>query len=217
MFDEYIEFNEENMDLLFVNGVVENLKYGLISLDTMFRGEVADSFYHDEYTFFFFHMQSVLTAQGNIWNILFNTYPRNREISMERVEKMRDKLKIDFAKYPLIRNKVFRNTNEHFDERYYHYEKISLGIGDYNILRATTPDWIRQEILSTPHLRTIDIQNWQYISYDHKGNRHILDLRELKKEMYSMLVDLSECDVIFPTHRNNSLKEMLKVGCDYAF
>lgn len=183
MFNRQIEITRENESILFINAVIENLRYGIISLNMMFNHDeenVCQSYY-DEHTFYFFHMQSVLSAQGNIWNVFFCNYPKKRQISQERVRKVREAFGIDVSRYPLVGNKSFRNTNAHFDERYYEYN----GVGDMNLLDADTPKEVRDAILNTPHLRTIDIENWLYISSD-----GILDLRELRNEMYDMLSEL---------------------------
>lgn len=208
MFNCYFELNEENFDILFVNAIIENLKYGIISLDAMFLGKITDEYYYDEHTFYFYHMQSVLTAQGNIWNVLYNDYhKRNRAISEERVKKMRQRLGIDPKDYPLVGNKAFRNTNEHFDERYFSFVKCA---GDYNILKKDTPPEIKEAILATKHLRTIDIVNWKYITYTKNQKQISLDLQELRQEMYIMFYNISTCDLMkkYDTYnpRNNILK-----------
>lgn len=197
MFNRRIAITEKNIDILFANALIENLRYGIISLDMMFRQKhtkelYTEDLYYDEYTFYFFHMQSVLAAQGNIWNVLFNTFFDKRIVSQEHVKKLRDVFDIDPKDYPLVGNKKFRNTNEHFDERYWQY---CSGLGDLNILRKDTPHAIRNEILSTKHLRTIDIENWIYITYDRKGKRIELDLQKLRAEMYQMLSKLCSLDI----------------------
>ena len=75
--------------------------------------------------------------------------------------------------------------------RYYEFN----GIGDMNILRPDTPENERVQILGTHHLRTIDIDKWLYYSYDARGNRIVLDLQELRSEMYAMLTELCTCDI----------------------
>lgn len=187
MFNRKIKITKENESILFINAVIENLRYAIISLDAIFN----TSDYYDEHTFYFFHMQSVLTAQGNIYNVLFNDYFRRKNISRERVRIVRENFGIDLSKYPLIGNKKFRNTSAHFDERYYEFN----GIGDMNILRHDTPENERLQILRTHHLRTIDIDKWLYYSYDARGNQIVLDLQELRSEMYSMLTELCTCDI----------------------
>ena len=176
---------------MFINAVVENLRYAIISLDAIFNGRDELGDYYDVHTYYFFHMQSVLTAQGNIYNVLFNDYFGRRQISRERVRKVREDFGIDLKKYPLVGNKKFRNSSAHFDERYYEFN----GVGDMNILRADTPEEERKQILDTPHLRTIDIDKWMYYSYDARGNQIVLDLQELRNEMYEMLSELCTCDI----------------------
>lgn len=194
MFNRKIEITKENESILFVNAVIENLRYGIISLDMMQNyksGNCYNGDYYDEHTFYFFHMQSVLTAQGNIYNVLFNEYYDYRRVSRERVRKVRDTFGIDLIMYPLVGNKKFRNSSAHFDERYYQYN----GIGDMNLLRADTPADERRLILETPHLRTLDVENWLYYSYDRRGKQIVLDLRELRNEMYDMLTALCTSNI----------------------
>ena len=76
MFNRKIEITRENESILFINSVIENLRYGIISLDIMLSCGEEDIYqkYYDEHTFYFFHMQSVLTAQGNIHNVLYNDF-----------------------------------------------------------------------------------------------------------------------------------------------
>ena len=193
MFNRQIEITRENESILFINSVIENLRYGLISLDTMFNYDEESVYqrYYDEHTFYFFHMQSVLTAQGNIWNVLYCNYPQKRQISRERVRKVREAFGIDLSRYPLVGNKKFRNTSAHFDERYYQYN----GVGDMNLLKSDTPASERNAILNTSHLRTIDVENWIYYSYDGRGRKIRLNLKELRNEMYDMLVALCTNDI----------------------
>ncbi len=195
MFDRQIEITKENSDILFVNAVIENLKYGIISLDTMFSHRMTELFCGDRHTFFFFYMQSVLTAQGNIWNILFNDYYKKRQISYERTWRLRKTFGIDVKEYPLVGNKEFRNTNEHFDERYEKYIDNAKGFGDLNIIDASTDEEVRNAILNTPHLRTIDIEQWTYISYNRQNKKIILDLQQLRHEMFLLLEKLCVNDI----------------------
>ena len=191
MFNRKIEITKENESILFINAVIENLRYAIISLDAIFNGRDEFGDYYDEHTYYFFHMQSVLTAQGNIYNVLFNDYFGRRQISRERVRKVREDFGIDLKRYPLVGNKKFRNSSAHFDERYYEFN----GVGDMNILRADTPEEERKQILDTPHLRTIDIDKWMYYSYDARGNQIVLDLQEFRTEMYEMLSELCLFDI----------------------
>ncbi len=193
MFNRQIEITRENESILFINAVIENLRYGLISLDMMFNCDEENVYqkYYDLHTFYFFHMQSVLTAQGNIYNVLYSDFFDRKIVSKERVEKVREAFGVDLTRYPLVGNKKFRNTNAHFDERYYQYN----GVGDMNLLKLDTPERERNAILNTSHLRTIDIVNWIYYSYDGRGEKISLNLRELRNEMYDMLVALCTNDI----------------------
>ena len=193
MFNRQIEITRENESILFINAVIENLRYGIISLDMMFNCDEENLYqnYYDEHTFYFFHMQSVLTAQGNIYNVLYNDFYDKKIISQERVKKVREAFGIDLSRYPLVGNKKFRNTSAHFDERYYQYN----GVGDMNLLKSDTPASERNAILNTSHLRTIDVENWIYYSYDGRGRKIRLNLRELRNEMYDMLVALCTNDI----------------------
>lgn len=193
MFNREIEASEENKDILFANAIIENLRYGIISLDIMFNKKASEDFYYDEHTFYFFYIQSLLTAQGNIWNVLFNDFFEKREIIRERKTKLKLKFGIDIKDFPLVGNKNFRNTNEHFDER---YDQFKYALGDLNIINATTDYNVRKTILEdAPHLRTIDIENWKYITYDRHGNRITLDLKQLRDEMYTLLQQLCTYDI----------------------
>lgn len=193
MFNRQIEITRENESILFINAVIENLRYGLISLDMMFNCDEENVYqkYYDLHTFYFFHMQSVLTAQGNIYNVLYSDFFDRKIVSKERVEKVREAFGVDLTRYPLVGNKKFRNTNAHFDERYYQYN----GVGDMNLLKLDTPERERNAILNTSHLRTIDIVNWIYYSYDGRGEKISLNLRELRNEMYDMLDALCTNDI----------------------
>ena len=66
-----------------------------------------------------------------------------------------------------------------------------------NLLTKDTPRKVRNAILnaSTPHLRTLDIESWLYFIYNRQGNQIVLDLRELRREMYNMLDELCSCDI----------------------
>ena len=91
----------------------------------------------------------------------------------------------------MVGNKKFRNSNAHFDERYYQYN----GVGDMNLLKPDTPVDERRLILETPHLRTLDVENWLYYSYDRRGKQIVLDLSELRNEMYDMLTALCTSNI----------------------
>ena len=185
--------------MLFANAIVENLKYAIISLDAINRGKISwDEFYGDPYLFYFFHMQSVLTAQGNIWNVLFRGNGSSQ--ARRNREKLKQEFGIDPKDYPLVGDKRFRNTNEHFDDRYHRFRGR---LGDFNIIENSTDPFVRRALLDTPHLRTIDLEKMRYITYDNNGEQIFLDLIELRAEMYTMLQKISTCDRMRSYIENN--------------
>ncbi len=191
MFNKRIEIREDNGKILFVNALIENLRYALISLDAMFSKEIHKEFGGDKHTFYFFYMQSLLTAQGNIWNILFNNMPYTKEQTRRRVLMLQAYLGIDVSEYPLVGNKAFRNSSLHFDER---YDRHKFQIGDFNIIDENTDLAMKEHILATPHFRTIDTVDWIYWTYDGK-KQEPLDLRQLRDEMYDLLSKLCDYDI----------------------
>ena len=53
MFNRRIEITKENESILFINAVIENLRYAIISLDEIFYKKDYSGYY-DEHTFYFF-------------------------------------------------------------------------------------------------------------------------------------------------------------------
>ncbi len=163
---------------------MKNIHFALVSLDYIFEPSHYNcniGIYHDEHTYYFFHIQSLLTACGNISNVFYNhCNPK----STERSRKLRSELDIDRKDFPLIFQKEIRNTNEHFDER---YEEFGGCMGDYNILDKDTDGYMRAVIQTNPHLRTFDKERFVYITYNRRQNRIEYDLKELRKELTSML------------------------------
>lgn len=196
MYNKYVEITRENEGLLFINAVIENLRYGLISLDAIFSGKIVANYYGNEHTFYFYHLQALLAAQGNVRSILYSTYYGYRDVSKNRVQAVRDSFGIDLTKYHLLKNSDFRNTNMHFDERYY---TLSLD-GDLNLLRKTDDNY--RVLINATHLRALDLDNMIYISCDSKGRKITMDLRALQQEMQEMLNELSSLDI-----RKKSIEE----------
>lgn len=62
MFNRRIEITKENESILFINAVIENLRYAIISLDEIFYKKDYSGYYdehdysgyYDEHTFYFF-------------------------------------------------------------------------------------------------------------------------------------------------------------------
>ena len=191
MFNQYIEITDENKDILFVNTLIENIKYALISLDEMFSKNITSAFDYNEYTFYFYHMQNVLTAQGVISDILYNDYFQRREVSKNRVLRLRNKFGIEVRDFPLVGDKRFRNVNMHIDDCY-----DDINGGDYNIINKKTNQYMKFEILTTQHFRTIDVDNWLYFTCDKRGKRMSLNLIELKNQMQNLLNALYNTDIV---------------------
>lgn len=115
----------------------------------------------------FFHIQSILTACGNIFNIFYNYSGFSRQYVTERCIRLRNLLNIYKKDYPLVSQKEVRNTNEHFDER---YEEMQGNVGDYNLLDRDTDPYIRSVIQMNNHLRTFDKETGIYHTFMRKGN-----------------------------------------------
>lgn len=187
MFNQYLELTEENADIIIANTVIENLKFIVISLDIMLKGDIGEDFYGEDYTFYFYHLQNALTSCGNVINVFSSNMRRSRQYN-ERAKYLQETFGIDINEYKWLFNKEFRNANEHFDERYDIFHGI---VGDYNIVGKNTPIRSRREILNQPHIRTLDVQNWTYITYDKRGRKISCNLRELRDEAYSLLYQIS--------------------------
>lgn len=184
MLNRYFKVTKENQEFLYANIAVKNIYFALVSLDYIFdpsRDNYNIGIYHDEHTYYFFHLQSILTACGNISNVFYNHCNKK---STERSRKLRKELDIFKKEFPLVFQKEIRNTNEHFDER---YEEFGGCMGDYNILDKDTDDYMRAVIQTNPHLRTFDKEQFVYITYNRSKDRIEYDLKELRKELKSML------------------------------
>ena len=117
MFNRYFETEDGNTDFIYANIAVKNIYFALISLDYILNNDTIDySIYHDEHTFYFFHIQSLLTDCGNISNIFYNSgfNLRNSDQVKARCERLRENLTINKTDFPLVFLKEVRNTNEHF-------------------------------------------------------------------------------------------------------
>lgn len=202
MFNKRFECAEGNMDFVHANMLVKNIRFALISLECiMDRQEIDFALYEDRHTYYFFHLQSLLTACGNICNVLCNEGRGNMRYRMEngrriwlsteirqRSARLRRILNVNRADFDLIFQKEGRNTNEHFDERYH---EIAGGVGDYNIIDENTPIFVREQIEMTPHLRTYNKIEQRYITYKLNNNgvpvRLEYDLQRLRGQLNTLL------------------------------
>lgn len=179
MLNRYFK-TDGNLDFLYANMVLKNIYFALVSLDYIFNHPNFNlGIYHDEHTFYFFHIQSILTACGNINNVFNN---RKNEQTRARCDKLSQTFSISISEFPLVFQKEVRNTNVHFDER---YEKLGT-VGDYNLLDENTDPFIRCVIKTNLHLRTYDKENGIYHTYDRSKRPIAYDLHQLQRELEAM-------------------------------
>lgn len=193
MFNKY--FNAEgNIDFIYANITVKNIYFALISLDYILNRQDFDiGIYHDEHTYYFFHIQSLLTACGNISNVFYNHGNFGGPTATQRSRRLRDLFNVSRTQYPLIFQKEVRNTNEHFDER---YEDFRGNVGDYNLLDENTPTHMRNVIRNHPHLRTYDKENGVYYTYNRNLQPIEFNLYQLQAELQQMLNTISTNPII---------------------
>lgn len=187
MLNKYFKAIEGNTDFLFANMAIENIYFAQISLWKVLYTSPEDidiGTYHDAQTYYFYYLQNLLTACGNICNVFHNQSRSGGQIATERCRRLRMLFGITQKDFPLIFQKEARNTNEHFDERYDVYRGM---VGDYNVIDKNTASAMRSTIMGKPHLRTYDQVNRIYYTFDKNGKRISYDLRRLDRELDEML------------------------------
>ena len=97
---------------------------------------------------------------------------------------LREVFQVNKKNFPLIFQKEFRNINEHFDEQ---FDAANYRLGDFNIISAATPEEIKHEILTTRHLRTLDIEHMIYYSYNRKEEQIQYSLNALESELQQLI------------------------------
>ena len=169
MFNRYFEAGEDSLEFLFAHLAVKNIDFAMISLRCLLEPyPVNNELFPDEHTYVFFHIQSVLTACGNLYNVFYGNgsgayrYHLQYVRPIQRTTLLREIFDINRKHFPLVFNKAVRNTNEHFDER---FDEFRWNIGDYNIVDFNTPRDMRDTILGETHLRTFDRRNGYYHTY----------------------------------------------------
>ncbi len=189
MFNKYIETDGSNKEFIFANIALKNIDFALVSLDYIFNhsSDFELGIYHDEHTFYFFHIQSILNACGNLYDIFYNlrTYIwgiKNVNPSI-RSDQLRRAFGVSKRDFPTIFNKEARNTNAHFDER---YDAAGYIVGDYNLLDENTDPFIRHTIITDYHLRTYDKTNFIYYTFNGSLTKISYDLRVLKTELVNL-------------------------------
>lgn len=188
MLNKYIKTDGSNKEFIFANIALKNIDFALISLDYIFNhSDFEWGIYHDEHTFYFFHIQSLLNACGNLYDIFYNLHPqiwgvRNANPSI-RSSQLRQTFGVNKYNFPTIFNKEARNTNTHFDER---YDSAGYIVGDYNLLDDDTDPFIRDVIKNNYHLRTYDKVNFVYYTFNGSGTKISFDLRVLRTELIKL-------------------------------
>ena len=181
-FDPYVD-----KDFIYANSALANINCALVSLDYILNDylhyEHDIGIYHDEHTYYFYHIQVLLTACGNINNIFYNCSKYGNTAITERCSRLRRRFEITEAPYKLIFQKEARNTSVHFDER---YDEVYGDLGDYNLLDKSIDIEMRETILNKHNLRAYDKENHIYYTYGRKRNRISYDFDELRAELYAM-------------------------------
>ena len=172
-------------DFIYANAALQNINYALISLDYIFNKEQKYDIgiYHDEHTFYFYHIQNILTACGNLSNVFYNKSKWDKKEITQRCARLRKRFDITDSKYKLVFLKKVRNTNEHFDER---YQDVNGELGDLNLLKDDMDEEMKRVILENYHLRTYNVVNRTYYTYDRNHNLIQYDLNELYNELSDM-------------------------------
>lgn len=183
MFNSSFDLEGNELEFVFGNSVIQNINYALVSLKYILNEKYFDKkIYNNRHTYYFFHIQSLLTACGCIYNV-FYTYHGFNKTATKRCTELRDIFNICKSEFPLVFQKEARNTNEHFDER---YDTFDYNIGDYNLLDSSTDRKVRNIIMNSPHLRSYDIESKIYSTYDRQSRRIEYNFDELSKELIEM-------------------------------
>lgn len=177
--------SSNNLDFIYANAVLQNIDYALISLNYIFNKSefYSQDIYHNDHTYYFYYIQNILTACGNISNVFYNNSKWDNVDITQRCNRIRKKYGISKSQFKLIFFKEVRNTNEHFDERYLEFNN---NIGDLNLIYDNTDAYMRNTILTEHHLRTYDVSNHIYYTYNKKQNLIVYDLLELHDELIEM-------------------------------
>lgn len=189
MFNRYFEAGEDSLEFLFAHLTIKNIDFALISLTCIMNPPNIDyALYQDKHTYYFSHIQSVLTACGNLYNVFYGNglWTHRQTNTLNRPALLRDTFNINRRQFPLVFEKAARNTNEHFDER---FDDFRWNVGDYNILDHNTPLDMWATILNSHHLRTFNCETGCYHTYVRRSGRLVpmtLDFRRLQEQLLQM-------------------------------
>ncbi len=201
MFDEYFDYGDENGVYLLSGNINMNIEFALASVKSITsEPEYDKKLFCNRFVYYFFHLQSLFTACGNInstfynFNFLKGVDPQTKRYDRtlyqnqnSDYQRLRDIYHIDKEHFPLVFNKDFRNTIIHSDERIMEH---NANVGDYNILDHHTPDSIVSTILNTPHLRTLDLRTMTYHSYNKQKSHISVNLLDLQDELEKIKINL---------------------------
>ena len=194
MFNERIEFDDMTEDTLLLATIRMNTEFALISVRCILNPQNGDiEVYGNRHIYYFFHLQSLLTSCGNITSAFFSPKPFSsinpntgrydstiyRGIE-DAARRFRDNYGITKQRFDLIFNKEMRNTVIHSNERIIEHNGH---LGDFNIIYRNTPRAVIDELLGTPHLRTIDLRNMNYHSYDRRQSPIMINLYDLEQQL----------------------------------
>lgn len=191
MFNQYFAAGEDSIEFLFAHLAVKNIDFAAVSLRCILEPRRIDyTLFQDEHTYYFFHIQSILTACDNLYNIFYGNFRwqrANDSVVANRPKLLRETFHIEAKSFPLVFNKAVRNTNEHFDER---FDVFRWNVGDYNLLNNTMDAEMRETILNHYHLRTFDRDNGVYYTYVRGGKNGLrqaaVNFYELQKQLAAM-------------------------------
>ncbi len=198
MFNERLRITADNENILFIKMALKNVDFALISVDYILNTHrINYDIYKDDHTFYFYYIQNLLAACGNIINVFDNSSnlwrKPNGVVPRERSKILCRLIDLNLREYPLIFKRAVRNINMHSDE---HYDWNCRRLGDYNIIDENTPLDEKDEILNTPHLRTYDKQNQIYITVGTNGRRIEFPLNRLRQELNALKYKLENIKLV---------------------
>lgn len=203
MFNQYIVNDDMTEDTLLLATIRMNIEFALVSARCIINSPNYDEeVYGTRYVYYFFHLQSLLTACGNITSAFFSPKPYSsinpdtrrydggiyRRIE-ESARRFRDQYGITRERYNLIFQKEMRNTVIHSNERIIEHNGR---LGDFNIIDHTTPQTVINEIFGTPHLRTIDLRTMRYYTYDRRKRQILISHNELEQQLVELQTVVGE-------------------------
>ena len=96
--------SSNNPDFIYVNAVLQNIDYALISLNYIFNKSefYSQDIYHNDHAYYFYYIQNTLTACGNISNVFYNNSKWDNVDITQRCNRIRKKYGISESQFKLI-------------------------------------------------------------------------------------------------------------------